>query len=113
MIWDRDAKQELPTEKEAITSWFGKKIGLLITKIVEDKYNEEHKSRDVYDVQHILDYETGQTRNEKTSGKTGFKDKWLEANPIDKVIDKRDKSKDYVEPSKDGGVDINDDEIPF
>jgi len=37
MIWDRDAGKELPTEKEAITSWFGKEIGTLIMKLVMRK----------------------------------------------------------------------------
>lgn len=93
MIWDYDMKKELPVEKEAITGWFGKKIGVLITKKLEDKYNDETNSREVYEVQHFLDAESGKTRNEKTAGLSGFKQKWLDANPIDKVIDKRDKSK--------------------
>lgn len=101
MIWDRDASKEMPTEKEAITSWFGKEVDGLVMKILEDKqvndgagkYVPTTESRELYEVQHFLDPVTGATRNEKTLGKTGFVDKWLLANPKDKVMDKRKMSK--------------------
>ena len=101
MIWDYDQSKELPTEKEAITSWFNKKVGILLTKKLEDKqvdngsgtYVPTSDVREVYEVQHFLEYTTGLTRNEKTAGKSGFKAKWVEANPEDKVIDKRNLSK--------------------
>jgi len=93
MIWDRDASKELPVEKEAVTAWFGKEIGVLVMKSMEDKYNDEATSVDKYEVQHFLDGTTNQTRNEKTLGESGFKDKWVVANPEDKVIDKRKQSK--------------------
>ena len=93
MLWDRDAGKELPTEKEVITSWFGKDINVLVMKILEDKYNNTSVTREVYEVQHFLDSVTNQTRNEKTAGIYGFADKWVAANPEDKVIDKRKDSK--------------------
>jgi len=52
-----------------------------------------------------IDYET---RNEKVVGKTGFKDKWLEANGKDKVIDKRKLSKGSA-----GSTPVKDEEAPF
>jgi len=107
MIWDRDASKEMPTEKEAITSWFGKEIDALIMKKLEDKqvsdgtgkYVSTSESREIYEVQHFLDPVSGQTRNEKTLGKTGFVDKWLKANPTDKIMDKRELSKDSASGS--------------
>lgn len=115
MIWDRDAGKELPMEKEAITSWFGKKVGLLIVKILEDKYNDETNFREVYDVQHVLEYNTGRTRNEITLGTSGFKDEWLKVNTPEKVVDKRKQSKDtpVTNNSSVPQVDIDNDEIPF
>ena len=109
MIWDYDQSKELPVEKEAITSWFGKRVGVLITKKLEDKFSNKTESVAKYEVQHFLDPVTGQTRNEKTAGVSGFKDKWLVANPADKVIDKRKESK-----NSGGGSDTSTpDDSPF
>ena len=112
MLWDYDLKQELPTEKEAITSWFGKKIGVLISKILEDKqvkggdnkYYPSADIREIYDIQHFVDYVSGKTRNEITAGTSGFKDKWIASNPDDKVIDKRKLSKNTAIGSTSGSV---------
>lgn len=93
MLWDRDAEKELPVEKEVITGWFGKKVGGLVMKILEDKYRNPSETVEKYEMQHFLEYDTGRTRNEITLGTSGFKDKWLTANPEDKVYDKREVSK--------------------
>jgi len=92
-LWDRDASKELPIEKEVITGWFGKKIGVLVMKILEDKWDNKTVTATKFEVQHYLDGATGLTRNEKTAGTSGFKDKWLAKNTVDTVYDKRKQSK--------------------
>lgn len=111
-IYDKDLKTEVPTEKLVIKDWIGKKIGVLVKKKLEDKYGEEHKPREVYEVEHYIDSKTGKTRNEIVAGKSGFKNKWLATFNEDYVLDIRDKSKNYVAPTSNES-DVVPDDSPF
>ena len=115
MLWDRDLKKELPVEKEVISEWINKKIGILATKKLEDKYGSETEYREVFDVEHFL--KDGKTRNEIIAGTSGFKDKWLATKDESYILDKREQSKNKPYPpvaeSKNTSSDAIPDDAPF
>ena len=114
MLWDKDLSKEVPQEKQVINEWIGKEIGVLVMKVLEDKYGEEHKFREKYQIEHFLDAITNQTRNEKIAGKNGFKDEWIAKFNSEYVKDDRVQSLHYIEPT-DNVASTNDtsDEVPF
>lgn len=115
MLYDFDAKSELPVEKEVITEWIGKKVSALIIKRLEDKYSNPTEIATKFEVEHFLDYTTKQTRNEKVAGLNGFKDKWLDKHNEEFVIDKRVESKNAVAgtPLSSSSDVTEDDDVPF
>ena len=114
MLWDKDLKKELPVDKEVIKEWLGKKIGILVTKKLEDKYGEESNYREVFDVEHFL--RDGRTRNEIVAGTSGFKDKWLATKNESYILDKREQSKNKPYPpvnNENTDTDAVPDDAPF
>lgn len=104
MLWDRDLSKEVPQPKEVITEWVGKKVSALVMKKYLDKqvmnedtgkYEPTSESKVEYEVQHFLNHDTKQTRNEIVAGENGFKDKWLNKFDENFIMDKRDKSKGH------------------
>lgn len=131
MLWDKDLGKEIPQPKEVITDWVGKEIGILGKIFVEDKtvkneatgaYEPIAEFRKGFEVEHFVDAISGLTRNEKTAGDTGFKDKWLNAFKPDFIKDTRVASKhlDLNAPQASSGTStpaqpnpITDEENPF
>lgn len=113
MLWDRDLSKDIPQEKDVIKEWIGKEVGILVKKKLEDKYNDETKYREVFDVEHFVDAKTGKTRNEIVAGTSGFKDKWLSKFGEDYILDIRDQSKNYTPDEKTDDNTSSDDDSPF
>lgn len=93
MLWDRDLSKEIPQRKDVISQWLGKKIGILVKKVIEDKYSNPTESREFFEVDHFVEAASAKTRNEIVAGTSGFKDKWCKSFDSEFVNDKRKLSK--------------------
>lgn len=95
MIYNYDAKQEVPTVKPVVTSLVGKPVTITVKMQLEDGYPDATVSRTVPIIRNFLDPITSKTSTEERNG--------VEATAIDEFkkaiadkpepIDKRDKSK--------------------
>lgn len=114
MLWDKDLKKEVPQEREVISEWIGKKIGILGKVTIEDKYGDETKSREYFDIEHFVDAVTKKTRNEIVAGTDGFYKKFTDTFDENYIVDNRKLSIGSSSGSGESNTPtVDTDEIPF
>lgn len=90
-VWSNGAEVNEP--RKVLTDTLNIKMQLGLLKVMEDKYSTPTESRTYNEVSKFFN-EDGQTVQELTKSEPAtFLDKWAKAN-LDKVVDKRKKSKD-------------------
>jgi hypothetical protein len=111
MLYDYEAKKEIPKEADVITSWIGKHVTGLVRMVQEFKqaknqatgnYEDTAETRTYPEIVHFVDAVTGQTRSEKIAGKdASIKPQFVQKFGSDYVLDKtKGKAKKVEAPAE-------------